>query len=46
MSNDCKNADPEQRPQIATSGQGLYYLPLIQQNLNASSDSQIELFKF
>ena len=40
------NVDPDQTSQTAASNQGLHCLLFIQQFLNTSTDSQIELFKF
>ena len=38
--------DPDQMPQNVASDQGLHCLPLIQQFLDTSTDSKIDLFRF
>ena len=40
------SVDPDQMLQNAASDQGLHCLPLIQQFLDKSIDSKMELFKF
>ena len=42
----ASSGDPDQMPHFAASDQGLHCMPLIQQFLDTSTSSKMDLFKF